>query len=45
VANVDPEVREALIESDNPPTITEFAEMGFLYRLASNPDSYPAIFG
>jgi hypothetical protein len=28
VANVDPEVREALIESDNPPTITELAEMG-----------------
>jgi hypothetical protein len=28
VANVDPEVREALIESNNPPTITELAEMG-----------------
>lgn len=28
VASVDPEVREALIESDNPPTITELAHMG-----------------
>lgn len=28
VASIDPEVREALIESDNPPTITELAEMG-----------------
>ena len=28
VANVDPELREALIESDNPPTITELAELG-----------------
>jgi len=28
VANVDPAVRDALIESDNPPTITALAEMG-----------------
>jgi hypothetical protein len=28
VANVDPEVREALIESDNPPTITALADLG-----------------
>ena len=28
VASVDPEVRDALIESDKPPTITELAEMG-----------------
>jgi hypothetical protein len=28
VASIDPDVREALIESENPPTITELAEMG-----------------
>ena len=28
VASIDPAVRDALIESDNPPTITELAEMG-----------------
>jgi len=28
VASVDPVVRDALIESDNPPTITELAELG-----------------
>jgi hypothetical protein len=28
VANVDPAVRDALIESDNPPTITELANLG-----------------
>ena len=32
VANVDPEIREALIESDYPPTITELAEMGKVPR-------------
>jgi N6-adenosine-specific RNA methylase IME4 len=33
VANVDPAVREELIESDNPPTITTLAELGTIPKL------------